>query len=279
MRSAHSRIVVHMHDSLTTLKHRFRGHDWTPIADGCSGAEVWRLDGTTTLYLKLARRSPHPDSGFSPAGEADRLVWLSGHGIPVPEVVGAGEHDDESWLITTAVVGRSAASPWPEEQRGGVVDALAGVARVLHSLPVTDCPFDRSLAVTVPNARRAAANGLVDLDDLDDDREGWTVPRLLAQLEGTRPDTEELVVCHGDLCLPNVILDPDTLAVTGLIDVGRLGTADRYSDLALATRSLSSISLNPQFGEPYADRFLARYGGPAIDVQRLRFYRLLDEFF
>lgn len=38
------------------------------------------------------------------------------------------------------------------------------------------------------------------------------------------PTFEDFVVRHGDLCLPNELLDPDTLTVTGLIDVGRLAS-------------------------------------------------------
>jgi len=41
----------------------------------------------------------------------------------------------------------------------------------------------------------------------------------------------DLAVCHGDFCLPNVVLDPETLVVTGILDVGRLGIADRHLDL------------------------------------------------
>lgn len=35
--------------------------------------------------------------------------------------------------------------------------------------------------------------------------------------------------------MPNFMVDPRTLRCTGLIDLGRLGTADRYADLALMT--------------------------------------------
>jgi kanamycin kinase/aminoglycoside 3'-phosphotransferase-2 len=69
--------------------------------------------------------------------------------------------------------------------------------------------------------------------------------------------------------------------VTGLIDVGRAGLADRHSDLALMTRSLSSPA-NPSYGSETAQRFLRRYaesGDVEVDTARLDFYRLLDEFF
>jgi streptomycin 3"-kinase len=96
---------------------------------------------------------------------------------------------------------------------------------------------------------------------------------LLERVVAERPYIEagiDLGVCHGDACLPNVLFDPDTLEVTGLIDLGRLGVADRYSDLALIT-----IQLHDEWSVDPAP-FLAAYGLPRPDQRRLEFYRLLD---
>jgi aminoglycoside phosphotransferase len=49
------------------------------------------------------------------------------------------------------------------------------------------------------------------------------------------------------------------------------------ADRPVATRSLSSSALNPQFVGPYPDRFLESYGASPVDAERLAFYRLLDE--
>jgi kanamycin kinase/aminoglycoside 3'-phosphotransferase-2 len=203
---------------------------------------------------------------------------LAAQGIPVPEVVDHAVNADVSWLVTRAVRGRSAAEPWPAGQRGAVVDSIADLARSVHALPPGRCPFDRSLAVTVPEARRAVAEGLVDLDDLDAQRQGRTAAQLLDELESTVPAGEDIVVCHGDYCLPNIMVDPGTLQPSGLVDLGRAGRADRYADVALVTRSLAS-SLNSQYGPAYVRRFLARYMPEGqVDTQRIEFYRLLDEF-
>jgi kanamycin kinase len=137
---------------------------------------------------------------------------------------------------------------------------------------LADCPFDRRLAVTVPEALAAE----VDLDDLDDERLGRTRDDLVAELLTTRPPEEDLAVCHGDLCVPNVLFDPETCQVTGVIDTGRLGVADRWVDLAIATRSLGSDD-NPQYGPQAAARFLDAYG-VAPDPAKTAFFRLLDEF-
>lgn len=160
-----------------------------------------------------------------------------------------------------------------------VMGAIADFARDLHTLPTDSCPFDRSLRVTVPNAEAAAALGQVDTDDLDAEREGWSIERLLTELraEHSGHRDEDLVVCHGDYCLPNVLIDPDTLTVTGIVDVGRLGLADRHGDLALMTRSIAG-GRNRQYDSGHADRFMARYGATGADPGRMAFYRLLDEF-
>jgi len=201
--------------------------------------------------------------------EAERLAWLEAQGIPVPEVLDA----DRDFLLTREVAGRTAADDWPAKSRPRVVDALARVTRDLHVLPVKGCPFDRRLEVVIPEAMVAQ----VDLADLDAERRGWSRERLVAELLSQRPEQEDLVVCHGDLCLPNVLIDPDSFAVTGIIDTGRLGIADRWTHLAITTRSLASPQ-NPQFGEWAEQQYLTAYE-VAPDTQKRDYYRLLDEFF
>lgn len=235
---------------------------WERVTTGMSGAEVTRGDG---VYRKES-----DDPCIDLVAEGQRLSWLDQQGIPAAQVL-----DSRPGLLVTAEVpGRSAADPWPESSRIQVVDALADLTRALHSVPVDDCPFDRRLEVTV----REALSAEVDLDDLDAERHGWTHDDLVAELLSTRPADEDLVVCHGDLSVPNVLFDPETHEVSGMIDAGRLGVADRWLDLAIVTRSLVDPELNPQFGTWAAERFLDRYG-VAFDQEKTTFYRLLDEFF
>ena len=74
-------------------------------------------------------------------------------------------------------------------------------------------------------------------------------------------------MCHGDYCLPNALLERDE--VTGFVDLGELGVADRYRDLAIATWSVT-WNLGPGF----ESCFLDAYDAP-LDPERIRFYRLL----
>lgn len=230
---------------------------WERVTVGMSGAVVERRG---SVYRK---RSTDPRHDL--VGEGERLIWLREQGFPAAEVLECRP----GLLVTAALAGRSAADDWPSAARPAIVAGLADLTRELHALPVAACPFDRRLAVTVPEALAADA-------DPSAERTGRPRERLVAELLATRPGTEDPVVCHGDLCVPNVLFDPDTYRPTGVIDVGRLGVADRWCDLAIATRSLTAADLNPQYGPWAADDFLARYG-VAPDPARLGFYRLLDQ--
>lgn len=250
---------------------------WEPVGGGRSGAEVRRSpDGAA--YAKTASGSLRQEL----VDERERLEWLATTGLPVAEVLDWAD-DEETATLTMRALPGVPASDLPHAAVPGAVESLARFLRRLHGLGREVCPFDRWLAVTVPLARVRAETGALDLDDLDEERRGRTADSLLTDLLSLRPRAEELegsdlVVCHGDACLPNFLVDPDTGEVTGMLDVSRLGVADRHLDLALTTRSMTDARLNPAYGPGRAQAFLAAYGLPA-DAWRLDFYRLLDEFF
>lgn len=231
-----------METIIAALRRRYGQREWTPVTMGSSGARVFRGTG---VHVKIAAVADL-------AAERTALDWLSGTGIPAPRVVEYGAADGYEWLATTTLPGRSAAEDWPAHQRTAVIRAVAGALRTLHAVPPAGCPLDRRLAVR-----------LAEIGD--------------ATAEASRPGTEDLVVCHGDFCLPNVLLDPETTAVTGILDVARLGVADRFTDLALMARSIGNAELNPQYGLSFVDEFLAAYGGVSLDDGRIAYYQLLAD--
>ena len=242
-----------------------------------SGAVVRRSrDGAT--YVKRATGEARDEL----AAERGRLEWLATTGLPAAEVVDWADDGETATLTTTALPGVPL-SDLPEVAADGAARSLGSFLARLHGLDRETCAFDRWLALTVPLARVRVHGGLVDEAAFDEVRRGRRAEDLLQVLLAKRRRAErlevgDLVVCHGDACLPNFLIDPDTLEITGMVDVGRLGVADRHLDLALAVRSLSDATLNPRFGPAAAAAMLAAYGRPA-DPWRLGFYRLLDELF
>ncbi|ANZ39570.1 hypothetical protein BBK82_29490 [Lentzea guizhouensis] len=222
---------------------RVAGDAWSADTEGLSG-QIWRADG---CYVKRAATDEHA-----------RLRWL-GSRFEVPAVLAF----EDGWLVLQDVGAPSLAAVEPV--RAGTV--LGTVLRELHSVPWQECPFDSRVAVAVEKARHNVEAGLVDPDDFDDEHLGTSPEELFEKLVAAAPADEDLVVVHGDFCPPNVLVRPDGSTV--VIDVGRLGVADRHHDLALVHREL---------GEEAAAAFDRAYG-LVPDPAKLYWYRLLDEFF
>lgn len=155
-----------------------------------------------------------------------------------------------------------------------MVKLLAEGLKKLHSLYISQCPFDSRMNSQLEAARQRMQAGLVDETDFDEKRQGRKATALFEELLRTRPTGEDLVFTHGDYCLPNVILDSTGTALSGFIDLGRSGMADRYQDLALAARSLEF-----NFGPEFVPALFEEYGLIEVDWAKIEFFQLLDEFF
>ncbi|MFE7561487.1 APH(3'') family aminoglycoside O-phosphotransferase [Kitasatospora sp. NPDC057500] len=247
---------------------------WLPVTTGESGAFVFR-SADTAGYAKCV---PAVDAADL-AAERDRIAWLDGRGIPGPRVLDWRDGDAGACLVTSAVHGVPADQLPPEDLRrawGGIADAV----RRLHELPVRDCPFRRSLDDMVARARDVVARGAVHPEFLPDEQQHTPPAELLAAVTREAPrrraqEAADTVVCHGDLCLPNIVLDPEALTVSGFIDLGRLGQADRHADLALLLASARETWPNEARARAADTAFAARYG-TTLDHDRLRFYLHLD---
>jgi kanamycin kinase len=75
-----------------------------------------------------------------------------------------------------------------------------------------------------------------------------------------------LVVCHGDACVPNTLIGDDGRC-SGHVDVGDLGLADRWADLAVAI-----LSMEMDFTGDHEAALLDAYG-VAPDRFRIAHYR------
>ncbi len=260
--SEHTELPFHLRTELT-------GYTWTRNLAGRSGAFIYRLEPRRErqdLFLKFGDSEVARDI----TEEVARMRWLSGR-IPVPEVRFFTGDDDRAWLLMTAVPGRSASEILAAEPGAGpaVVDAIAAFMRRMHNQPVAVCPFLLDHTVRLKHARARMEAGLVDVEDFDDERRGLSAGQVWEMLLSHYPTQCDQVVCHGDFTLENIlILDGQ---VTGVIDLGRCGVADRYQDVAVLWNSLGDSSLQ--------ERLLRGYGISNLDHRKLQFHLLLDEFF
>ncbi|MCI9887466.1 aminoglycoside 3'-phosphotransferase [Micrococcales bacterium 31B] len=201
-------------------------------------------DTTGSRYIKFGPR--HLETSF--AAEAGRLAWAAPF-VTVPRVLEHGGDETHEWMVTAGIPGSSAVEPLWVARPAEAVRALGAGLRALHdSLPVAECPFSWSVADRIAGA---VARGL-------------SVPTALL----TPPPIDRLVVCHGDACAPNTLLDEAGRAC-GYVDFGALGVADRWADIAVM-----ALSTEWNYGEGWQRPLVESYGLP-WDAERMAFYQQL----
>ena len=204
-----------------------------------------RSDISGTEFIKVA----HAD-GADFTDEAVRMRWAARY-VTLPPVLGAGldggPDGNCAWLRTRALPGVSAVHPRWLAAPDVAVRAIGMGLRTLHErLPVRSCPFDWSVASRLARLTPAARARV-----------------------GEPPPTDRPVVCHGDACSPNTLID-DEGRCCGHLDFGELGVADRWADLAVAT-----LSFRWNYpGRVWDAEFFAAYGVEP-DPARIGYYRRL----
>jgi kanamycin kinase len=199
-------------------------------------------------------------------GEAERLAWIAGR-VAAPTVLNVGADAEGAWLVTSAIPASSAVEPRWLAQPTIAVAAIGVGLRALHDqLAVGDCPFTWDIDTRLERAQARREN--------EEGPDGWfaehrhlAIDEAWARLRDP-PPIEKLVVCHGDACVPNTLLRDDG-SFAAHVDLGRLGVADRWADLAVA-----AWSTEWNYG-PGLDTVLYDAYGIAADGDRIAYYRLL----
>lgn len=215
---------------------------------------VWRNEAGGTTYRLAGPRGrrfvkwqpAHPE--ISLASEAERLRWASSY-LAVPTVLELGGDADATWMVTGGLPGTTAVAPEWVVRPAEAVAAVGRGLRMLHdALPVAGCPWTWSPAERIADA----------------ERRGLSVPSEVR----VAPPVDRLVVCHGDACCPNTLLGTGG-TVTGHVDLGSLGVADRWADIAVA-----AMSTGWNYGPGWQDVLVDAYG-VAPDIERIDYYQRL----
>lgn len=242
------------------------------VAAGLPILPVWHNVSATTFRLgdgpgaRYAKWAP-AGSDVDLAGEAARMRW-AGAFVTVPRVLEQACDADGAWLVTAALDGEMAVADRWKQDPATAVRVIGEALRAFHdALPVAECPFSASAEERVDEAVRNA--GRRAHRTLHPDFSGLTQADVLKRVADV-PPVDKAVVCHGDTCAPNTLLSADG-RFAGHVDLGALGVADRWSDLAIATWSTTW-----NFGGGWQEPLLDAYG-IAPDPERTEYYRLLWE--
>jgi kanamycin kinase len=227
------------------IQHLSAGDPVIPVWVNGERGIAFRLgSGPTARFAKWAPSGSNLDL----AAETERLRWASRF-AKVPQVLDSGTDPSGSWIVTAALPGESAITDRWKADPETAVRVVGAALRELHeSLPVASCPFDWSIEFRLEQARVAQAH-----------QQKWLV---------SAPPIDRLVVCHGDACAPNTLIDKDG-TYAGHVDLGELGIADRWADLAVG-----SWSTEWNYGPGWEETYLEAYGVHP-DPERIRYYRQL----
>jgi kanamycin kinase/aminoglycoside 3'-phosphotransferase-2 len=235
---------------------------------GCSATAVFHLTAKNKrpLFLKIAPRGAEP-ALFE---EKRRLDWLHNL-LPVPEPLLYAADAAFSYLLVSALPGVPASDDSLKTRVPHVIGQLVEGLRMIHAVPIENCPFRTPLTDKIEAARERMLSGSVDEEDFDAQRRGTSAAQVFQAMIAAVPANRDLVFTHGDYCVPNVILNDGRLS--GFVDWAEGGVADRFQDLALLSRSVRH-----NFGDEYGNLVFEMYGIEP-DEEKMRFYLLLDEFF
>lgn len=194
--------------------------------------------------------------------EVERLGWARRY-LRVPEVLDRGADANGSWVLTRAIRADNAVATRPTRDPVPVVRAIGAGLRTLHdSLPVEGCGFTWRSATRLESLDFSA----LDPSRLHAEHSTLSAREINEQLSHTPP--EDLVVCHGDACAPNTLLSDDG-SLAGFVDLGHLGVADRWADIAVGAWSVVW-----NFGEALEPTYYDGYG-IEVDLVKVAYYRLL----
>ncbi len=237
---------------------------------GKSGAQVILFDD----YVLKIRPADSWDTS-----DVRILQWLEGK-APAPQVAAHEVQDGRDWLLMTRIRGEELCKPSVMSNPTLLLDCMAEALHTLWSIPVAECPFERTVAYNLSHAEAAIRNGRFDPSDCEPETfgpGGFENPQFLLDWLKSNQPPQDRVVAHGDFCLPNLFTDGKRF--TGFIDVGNMGAGDRWMDLALGWRSLKHNS-DGHYGKIYPniqpDELFHAAGVPK-DEEKLRYYILLDE--
>lgn len=240
---------------------------------GLSGSQVLMFPDMT---LKIGPASDTNDK------MVEVMDWMNGR-LPVPKVLAHEKQGGQDYLLMSRISGKMACDRSYMEQPDILILLLAEGLRMFWKADITGCPRIIALEDQLAKARERVEAGLANKENAQPETYGpggFKDPAdLLRWLEENQPSVEPSL-SHGDFCLPNVFLKGNT--VSGFIDLGETGVADKWRDVALCWRSLKNNAEGFYGGAGYpsiqADALFDALGVPP-DREKIRYYILLDELF
>ncbi len=221
---------------------------------------VWLTDDHAIKAVAVERRHVLD-------AEYENSRWLAEH-VPTARAVHRVDEGDWAWLVSERLPGVPAHRPDLHGDVGSLAEVAGAALRRLHAIPLDHAPstIERGWEALSRLAEATAAHGLGELDEA---YQRYEADELLSIWCAGRPPVEDLVICHGDPALPNLMAFRGDF--TGFVDLSAVRIADRHLDLAHA-----HVSIHRNLGAEAVYVFYEAYGTDP-DLLRLDHYLLAKQ--
>jgi aminoglycoside phosphotransferase len=204
------------------------------------------------------------------ADEAERTRWAQGH-LPAPEKAYFRRLPGVAMLITKTLDGTPSYKYIDVLEPRALISGVSSAVQTMRRVDVTDFPFAPPRWATEQGATENVGNLAVSGSrhrELHPDFAGRTL-RELKDVIDAGPGEGEQVLSHGDLCMPNALLD-EVGTLTGIVDLGGLHVGSAALDPAIM-----SWTVQASMGDRWANQLLEMQGtnanDPAILYNRLAY--------
>ena len=241
------------------------------VEGGSTMAELFRITTVKDTKSFIFKKQVYQNENTNLKDDYQNYLWLEGK-VPVPKVIFYEQSGDFEFLCLTELQGRTLEYYFDKIDDKEIITNYAKSLKWLHSLRIDKSAMTQSIDLKIQRAKFNLDSGLVDISQLQPENQICSPNELFAKLLSIKPTSNELVFTHGDYCFDNIIFDDNNLS--GFIDIGNGGIADKYQDIALAVRSIQN-----DFRPDMIDIFYKVYGLDKPNNSKIEFYTLLDEFF
>lgn len=194
--------------------------------------------------------------------------------VPVAEPYMFVRHADDSYLLTSRYDGEPIAQVLQsaaEHERACIIRQMASALAAIHRCGKIDHEDWRTcLQEQLRFAQMHLRNGSLDPAEFIHDGQPVDPAAVLRRLHDQVPQPGPLCVLHGDYRPKNLLWDRQTQTISAVLDWAFCDIGDPYYDLAIVLYYMRT--------EAERSLFLASYGLPRIDEQRLRYFEDLSKF-
>lgn len=251
-----------------------RNYKFVKDLEGMSPARVYKLIGSRdNLYLKMSDEK-YRGTTYDVEREKDMMLWLQTK-LPVPEVLHFEQHEGVHFLLMTEVEGVLGSKDYEQfRDPERMIKIYSDGIKYLHSINTSDCPFDNGVSNRLDELDYLLKHKLADVDSSNwEDDTPFRDPNDLYNFLRAHQPKDEFVFSHGDFGDSNIFIQ--NARISGFIDLGRSGKADKWYDIAFCVRSIrNDIGGNQEYLDFFFDQL-----GTEPDWEKINYFILLDEMF